>query len=276
MQVRIPLTRIIVAFALVFGGIGLLGLGTELAGASDTCNGEGAAVDSREQEMLDLINAAREREGVHPLGFSDQLNALAAWKSEDASSGRGGRLSHTDSLGRTTHERASDCGYASGMGENVAYGYPGVRSTFRAFMSSPGHRANMLSDTWHYAGIAADGTAWTLNFGMVAGSGAAAPEETPTPQPTPSPTATATPEPQVEVRLQAGLNLVTWEHAEAATAAVFGDDDDGVEAVYGWNAENGTWKRFIPGAPDYVNSLVTVQRGGAYFVVVTRASTVAY
>ena len=40
-------------------------------------------------------------------------------------------------------------------GENVAYGYPSGRAVVRAWMHSPGHRANILSRTYRGMGLAA-------------------------------------------------------------------------------------------------------------------------
>ena len=41
------------------------------------------------------------------------------------------------------------------VGENVAYGYPSGRATVRAWMNSPGHRANILNGAYRHMGLAA-------------------------------------------------------------------------------------------------------------------------
>ncbi|WP_299052128.1 CAP domain-containing protein [uncultured Nocardioides sp.] len=58
-------------------------------------------------------------------------------------------LSHQD-LGRI--QRDCSVGY---VGENVAYGYPTGRSVVEGWMSSPGHRANILGENYTHLGVAA-------------------------------------------------------------------------------------------------------------------------
>lgn len=284
MLLRIPLTRIIVTCAMLLGGMGLLGLGIHGAGAQQsTCSGERSDIDEREEDMLDLINAFRAENGVGPLSLSPRLNALAAWKSEDDSAGWS-YLSHTDSLGRSARDRAVECGYGSGVGENASFGYRSAQAAFDAFMQSPGHRANMRDGRWRAAGIGASGPAWTLMFGTTDDGGGAptrpAATSTPTPTATSTPTATPTPTPEpapeYEVEFSKGLNLVTWPEPDVPADRVFADADGFVRAVYAWDSNGQEWRRFIPGAPQYVNSLVTMQRGNAYFVDVTRTDSVAY
>ncbi|WP_167880618.1 CAP domain-containing protein [Nocardioides guangzhouensis] len=45
--------------------------------------------------------------------------------------------------------------HMSMVGENVAYGYPTGRATVRAWMNSPGHRANILEPRYRRMGLAA-------------------------------------------------------------------------------------------------------------------------
>ena len=46
------------------------------------------------------------------------------------------------------------CGL-SGVGENVAYGYPNGKAVVRGWMGSDGHRANLLNGDWRLMGIGA-------------------------------------------------------------------------------------------------------------------------
>jgi len=81
---------------------------------------------------------------------------------------------------------------------------------------------------------------------------------------TPTPVATPTPG---SLLLSAGANLVGWPGGNL-------DADDALEplanviaVVYRWDNENGTWERYAPGLPPYVNSLRRVVQGEAYWVI---------
>ena len=169
----------------------LLGAGTR-AVAIANCDTNTAALDSTEQQMLDLMNAARLADGKGPLVPAAALNRAAAWKSED---GPKTGLSHTDSRDRDPFVRMADCGYTSGgLGENVGVGSSGTSATamFNAFMASEDHRAAILEPRGKAVGVGRAGGHWTLNFGTIVDSGAPTPD---TPAATATPTRTATPTP---------------------------------------------------------------------------------
>ncbi len=189
----------------MFGAAIWAALSVDGAHATTNCDTSTAANDGAELTMLQLVNAARAAQGAHPLVLSPNLNRMAAWKSED-SSAVPPAFDHVDSLGRSPFERATDCGYASGAAENIAYGYSSAQATFDAWMQSAGHKANILNPGYVAIGIGHSGNAWTMNFGFVDDSGAPPPPPptsppTNTPTPTkqatiqPSPTATAIPFP---------------------------------------------------------------------------------
>ena len=116
-----------------------------------------------ELEMLGLINEARAAAGAGPVALSEHLMRAASWKVLDESNAISGPFGHTDTLGRSPFQRAVDCGYRTlagaplgGAGENISTGYSlgSVTRAHAAFMSSPGHRANLLSPNWIAVGIA--------------------------------------------------------------------------------------------------------------------------
>ena len=163
---------------------------TPTAQALTNCTTSEDGITAGEQQMLTLINGARAAAGLAPLKLSPNLNRSAAWKSAD-SSASGSSFSHTDSLGRSPFQRAVDCGYATGAGENIAYGYggndpAGAQATFTAWMNSPGHKANILLAGYKVIGIGAHGTAWTTDFGYTDDSGSVAPPPPPAPTATPT------------------------------------------------------------------------------------------
>jgi uncharacterized protein YkwD len=157
------------------------------ASALTNCDTSEAAITPAEQTMLTLINGARAAAGVAPLKLSANLSRAAAWKSADPSAtGSGGvPFSHTDSLGRSPFQRAVDCGYPPGAGENIAYGSTDPQTIFALWTNSPGHLANILLAGYKVIGIGQHGIAWTTDFGYTDDSGSVAP---PPPPPTATPT----------------------------------------------------------------------------------------
>ena len=187
-----------------FAGLAMVTLGslsaneTGLARALGDCTTSTDALDGEEAAFLTLINNYRAANGLGPLTVSNSLNRAAAWMVHDL--GTNNYFAHTDSLGRSPSERAQDCGYPSGAGENLAAGtvWDSAQEAFDAWQSSPGHNANMLGPSYLVIGIAREqvsgseyGWYWATSFGNVNDSGAP-PPPTATPTAVPS-TATSTP-----------------------------------------------------------------------------------
>src|SRR5919109_1185606 len=70
------------------------------------------------------------------------------------------------------HDRDAVAGYTgwSAIGENIAAGYPTPEAVVAGWMSSPGHRANILSPNFTEIGIGLAqggkyGSYWTQDFG---------------------------------------------------------------------------------------------------------------
>ncbi len=261
----------------------------EAAHALTNCDAPDAANSPVELQFLTILNAERVKAGASELKLSPGLNRAAAWKSRD-SSAAGPGFSHTDSLGRSPNQRARDCGYPSYMGENVAYGFPGAQAVLNAWMGSSGHKANMLSNTWSYIGIGEYQARWTLDFGTIddtasAPPPASTPSATPTrviitptpfpaqtPAPLPSPTVTSTPAGTVgaagvQMGLGHGFNLVTFAGGTTPSAEALASLGTHLIGVYQWDGASGQWRRYLPSAPAYVNTLAALTRGEAYFVI---------
>ena len=155
----------------------------ETAQALTNCTTGTAAMDASEQQVLSLINAYRQENGLPALKHSPNLSRAAAWMAEDLTSH--GAWSHTDSYGRLPFTRVIDCGYLSqGAGENLAM-TSSAAGAVNLWKGSPGHSANMLNPAWKVAGIGHAGSIWAADFGVIDDSGATAP-------PPPPATSTAT------------------------------------------------------------------------------------
>ena len=80
-------------------------------------------------------------------------------------------MSHVGTDGSTFDQRIARTGYqANALGENVAFGYPTPAAVMDGWMTSPGHRANILNCAFRGIGVGVatggDGRLyWTQNFG---------------------------------------------------------------------------------------------------------------
>ncbi len=182
------------------------------AGALTNCEVSHDGNDSEELAFLSLINNYRTQNGLGTLTISTNLNRGSAWMTEDLATNN--YFAHTDSLGRSAYQRAIDCGYPSGAGENLAAGgaWSSAQAAFNAWQNSPGHNANMLGQYYKQIGIARFylagsqyGWYWATTFGTTddgsggggagdGGSGGTEPTNTPFP-PTSTPLPTNTPTP---------------------------------------------------------------------------------
>lgn len=94
----------------------------------------------------------------------------------------------------------------------------------------------------------------------------------PTPTTTPSapqpksPAATPTP-PAGSLPLSPGANLVGWPGEDADPEDALKPLANTVAMVYRWDALTGSWQRYAPGLPKYVNTLDRMLRGEAYWVI---------
>ena len=128
-----------------------------------------------ENEVLDLVNAERAAQGLHPLNADTNLATAARDHSEDM--GLQDYFSHTSLDGRTVPDRITAAGYSyNTYGENIAAGQSTPERVVDAWMSSSGHRANILNPIYCDIGVGyaylANSTYrhyWTQDFGRKTG-----------------------------------------------------------------------------------------------------------
>ena len=128
-----------------------------------------------EIELVDLVNDERAAQGLHPLRIDHNLGRAARDHSIDM--GLQGYFSHTSLDGRTAADRITAAGYLfNAYGENIAAGSPTPEDVIDAWMSSSGHRANILNPNYCDIGIgyayltdSSHGHYWTQDFGRKTG-----------------------------------------------------------------------------------------------------------
>jgi uncharacterized protein YkwD len=130
------------------------------------CAPPAAPAPSAAQQVIDLANARRSESGLPALAASGVLAGVAQGHSNDQAARN--RMGHDGSDGSTAGDRLARAGYpAQAWAENVAAGYPDPAAVMAGWMSSSGHRDNILSGSVTEIGVglayAGDGTPyWTM------------------------------------------------------------------------------------------------------------------
>ncbi|MGW7469411.1 CAP domain-containing protein [Streptomyces xantholiticus] len=116
--------------------------------------------------VVALVNSERSKAGCSPVTLNAKLTKAAQDHSKDMAAHR--NMSHTGSDGSDPGDRITRAGYSwSTYGENVAYGYATPESVMAGWMSSPGHKRNILNCEFKEIGVglAQPDNYWTQDFG---------------------------------------------------------------------------------------------------------------
>ncbi|MGB3492892.1 MAG: CAP domain-containing protein [Elainellaceae cyanobacterium] len=126
------------------GSIGGSTNGSTGGSTGGSTNGSNNEADPFIQEVLDLTNQERATAGLQPLTLDIQLNRAAQEHSE--SMAVDDFFDHTGVDGSSPFDRINAEGYDyQRAAENVAAGYATPEAVVEGWMSSPGHRANILN-----------------------------------------------------------------------------------------------------------------------------------
>lgn len=105
----------------------------------------------QEQNALDLLNQDRSKNGLSALTLDPELSRLARLKSTDMK--QNNYFAHTSPTYGSAADMLKQFGYAyTSVGENIAH-HATVEKAQAAFMSSDGHRRNILGAQWTKVGI---------------------------------------------------------------------------------------------------------------------------
>jgi uncharacterized protein YkwD len=157
MHLRWSATALALALALVL-------LAAPAASAAHACSAANASIATASKRALVRatlcqLNAERARHGLRSLRLNRRLSTAAQRHSRAMA--RRHFFSHDSLNGSSFLDRIRSTGYLRGahswtVGENIAYGSGSLstpRAIGRAWMNSPGHRANILSSSFHAVGI---------------------------------------------------------------------------------------------------------------------------
>ncbi len=127
-------------------------------------------------ELITLVNAAREREGLVPIKIDARLMQAAQGLADDLA--ERGTVSHADRHGGRPPERFAQVGYRYAVAEEaVAAGETSCAAVIAAWLASPSHRAILLAAEARDAGVGhafrADdphrlGQYWVIDLGLAA------------------------------------------------------------------------------------------------------------
>ncbi len=109
------------------------------------------SVSAQEQMMLNFINSDRAANGLPALTHDPELSRIARIKSADMRDGN--YFAHQSPTWGYARDMLRTLGYSfRGAGENIAH-HATVEKAQAAFLSSPGHRKNIMSPVWEKIGI---------------------------------------------------------------------------------------------------------------------------
>lgn len=159
---KINSTDYIILKRAVMGTYSLPGTGTQTPSTGDSTE-----ASAKVQEVLRLVNMYRAQNGLAALTLSDKLCELATLKAEDMVAN--GYFDHTSPTYGSPFEMMRQFGVTySSAGENIAYGQRTPEEVMDAWMNSPGHRANILGESYTEIGIGiavgSNGIHWVQMF----------------------------------------------------------------------------------------------------------------
>lgn len=118
--------------------------------------------EKMEFAMIDLVNKERVSRGLESLKYDPTLRQIARDHSADMF--KRGYFSHYSPEGKDVADRAEKIGLSYlVIGENLAFA-PNLATAHQGLMNSPGHRANILSQDYHFIGV---GVANGGDFGVM-------------------------------------------------------------------------------------------------------------
>jgi hypothetical protein len=94
----------------------------------------------------------------------------------------------------------------------------------------------------------------------------AAPPKSPTPTKTPT----------SSLPLLPGANLLAWPGGDIAPAEALAGQGGGLQIVYGYDPATGTWYRYGPGLPAFLNNLTILKQGQAYWFIASGPAQIPF
>ncbi|CAG8455895.1 9637_t:CDS:2 [Ambispora leptoticha] len=113
-------------------------------------------------QMLDLVNQARQANNVPPLKLDSRLVSAAQKHSNYQASIN--TMTHDDASGPLGTRLSNEGVDWSAAAENVAWNQPNITEVMKAWLNSPGHRENLLNSAYTIFGWGVKNLYWTQDF----------------------------------------------------------------------------------------------------------------
>ena len=112
-----------------------------------------ASLSAQEQTAGNLLNSDRKRYNLSPLVIDPELCRIARIKSQDMRDNQ--YFAHTSPTYGDVRNMLREFGYSfTAAGENIAH-HATIEKAQAAFLSSPGHRKNIMNTTYTKVGVGA-------------------------------------------------------------------------------------------------------------------------
>jgi uncharacterized protein YkwD len=111
----------------------------------------GVSAENSADAFMELVNDHRAGLGLHPLTHDAKLAAIALTHSQNMAAGSV-PFGHTGFSARCSAGRSA-LGGGNWCAENVAQGQKTIQDAFKAWMNSPGHRANIEQTRATHTGL---------------------------------------------------------------------------------------------------------------------------
>jgi uncharacterized YkwD family protein len=124
-----------------------------------------SSLSAFEQQVVDLTNKERAKNGLPALKVDPTLSKMAHEKARDMSANN--YFSHTSPTYGSPFDMMKQFGITYNYaGENIAMGQQTPQDVVNAWMNSAGHRANILNASYTYIGVGyvAQGNYWVQDF----------------------------------------------------------------------------------------------------------------
>ncbi|MFS0654333.1 CAP domain-containing protein [Bacillus sp. 179-C3.3 HS] len=124
-----------------------------------------SSLNAFEQEVVELTNKERAKQGLKALSIDTKLSKSARAKSQDMKDKN--YFSHTSPTYGSPFDQMKAFGITyKTAGENIAQGQRTPQEVVTAWMNSEGHRANILNKNYTHIGVGyvKDGHYWTQQF----------------------------------------------------------------------------------------------------------------
>ncbi|KGP77394.1 MULTISPECIES: CAP domain-containing protein [unclassified Paenibacillus] len=116
-----------------------------------------------EQQVLDLVNQERAKTGLSSLSRNEELSNVAMVKAQDMYNHS--YFDHNSPTHGSPFDMMKEYGITyNTAGENIAKGQTTPTQVMKEWMNSPGHKANILNNSYTHIGIAYYNNTWVQEF----------------------------------------------------------------------------------------------------------------